>query len=357
METATQDMVERLFHGTIAMLEMYSVVLGDRLGLYAQLRSGGPATANELADRAGIHPRYAREWLEQQATAGFLEVDDVTAPTGTRRFSLPEAHSAALTDRDSLDHIAPLTRLAAAVGRPMDALAEAFRTGGGVPWEAYGQDGREGQAFANRPTFLNVLPTVWLPALPDIHARLTSGPARIADIGCGGGYACIGMAQHFPHATVDGFDLDAASVDLARRNVADAGLEERITIHHRDASDPSDHDGYDLVTVLEVLHDVARPVELLANARQMTNEGGAVLVVDERVADEFGAIGDDIERIMYGFSVLCCLPAGMSEDGSAGTGTVMRRAVLEAYAADAGFARVEVLDVENDFFRLYRLHA
>jgi hypothetical protein len=63
-----------------------------------------------------------------------------------------------------------------------------------------------------------------------------------------------------------------------------------------------------------------------------------------------------VERLMYGYSLMCCLPDGLSTQPSAGTGTVMRPATLEGYAREAGFERVEVLPVEHDFFRFYRLH-
>jgi SAM-dependent methyltransferase len=356
VEVDHDALVARLFSGTVTALEMLSLALGDRLGMYAVLRDAGPMTIGEFAERASIDPRYAREWLEQQTIAGFLTVDDPTRDAHERAFTLPEAHVAALADRDSLDHLAPLARLVAGVARPMDALVQAYRTGGGVPWEAYGVDAREGQAYVNRPAFLHLLPTEWLGAMPDVADRLGSAPSTIADLGCGGGFACIGMARAFPLARVEGYDLDEASVQLARANVREAGLDDRIAIHHIDVSEIGLTGRFDLVTVLETLHDLPRPVELLANARAMTAEGGAVLVADERVADTFGACGDEIERLMYGWSVLCCLPAGMTDPDSAATGTVMRHATLEQYASKAGFARVEVLPVENDFFRLYRLH-
>ena len=91
--------------------------------------------------------------------------------------------------------------------------------------------------------------------------------------------------------------------------------------------------------------------------RGMLAPGGAVLVVDEKVAEKFTAPGDDVERLMYGFSVLCCLPAGLSETPSAGTGTVMRPATLRRYAREAGFRSVDILPIEHDFFRLYLLSA
>ena len=63
----------------------------------------------------------------------------------------------------------------------------------------------------------------------------------------------------------------------------------------------------------------------------------------------------EVEGLMYGFSVLHCLPAGMVEQPSAATGTVMRPDTLRKYALEAGFRDVEILPIENFFFRFYRL--
>ena len=110
------------------------------------------------------------------------------------------------------------------------------------------------------------------------------------------------------------------------------------------------------MTIFEALHDMARPVEALRDARGMLADGGTVIVADERVAEHFSAPGDEIERLNYGFSV-AALPGGRpaEHEDSAATGTVMRPTTLRAYAEDAGFARVEVLPIENDFWRFYRL--
>jgi hypothetical protein len=154
---------------------------------------------------------------------------------------------------------------------------------------------------------------------------------------------------------VDGFDSDPASVELAERNIRDAGVADRLMVSTRDAGDPALSGQYDLVAVFEAVHDMADPVGALRTMRRLMAPGGAALVVDERVAEEFTAPGDDIERLMYGWSFLHCLPAGMAEQPSAATGTVMRPATLRAYAQEAGFRDIEVLPVEHLFFRLYRL--
>jgi 2-polyprenyl-3-methyl-5-hydroxy-6-metoxy-1,4-benzoquinol methylase len=347
----------RLFESAINTMEICCIYVGDRLGLYRALRAIGPATAAELAGAAKIDARYAREWLEQQAVAGVLETDGA-AHDGKRRYSLPAGHAEVLLDGDSLSWFAPVAQLVVSLTGQLPALLEAFRTGEGISWSAFGVDLREGQAGQNRPAFLTLLGTEWLPAIPDVHARLLADPpARVADVACGAGWSSIGIARAYPKVRVDGFDLDEASIALARANVAEAGLADRVTMAARGADDPALAGRYDLVTIFESLHDMSAPVDVLAQVRELQAPGGAVLVMDERVAETFTAPGDAVERVMYGFSVLCCLPCGLADKPSAATGTVMRPATLRRYALEAGYRDVEVLPIAHDLFRFYRLHA
>jgi hypothetical protein len=154
---------------------------------------------------------------------------------------------------------------------------------------------------------------------------------------------------------VDGYDLDEASIELARANAAETEVADRVTFHVRDAGDPELAGSYQLVTVFEALHDMSQPVEALRALRGLVADDGAVIVMDERVADTFTAPGDEVERLMYTYSVLCCLPVGLADTPSAGTGTVMRADTMRRYASEAGFADVEVLPIEHEVFRFYRL--
>jgi 2-polyprenyl-3-methyl-5-hydroxy-6-metoxy-1,4-benzoquinol methylase len=346
----------RLIEATLGLMEVGAVYIGDRLGLYRALARGTGMTSVQLAAETGAHERYVREWLEQQAVGGFLEVDDQGRSAGTRRYSLPPGHAEVLVDPESLATMVPFAQLGIGMIQVMPALLEAFRTGGGVSWAAFGSDVREAQAAQNRPAFLQLLGQEWLPAVPELHARLRADPAaRVADVACGAGWSAIGIARAYPKVRVDGLDLDPPSIALAQANVAKAGLGDRVTLMVRDAADPALAGQYDLVTIFEALHDMSRPVEALRACRQLLAPGGSVLVVDERVADTFVAPGDQVERLMYGFSILCCLPSGMADQPSAATGTVMRADTLRRYAADAGFGATEVLPIANDFFRFYRL--
>jgi SAM-dependent methyltransferase len=356
MTTATSSadaLAERLFGATLGALELFSVYVGAELGLYEGLVQHGPLTHGELAQRAGIAPRYAREWLEQQAVAGLLGVEDLDAEP---RYALSAEHARVLIAPDDAAHVAPFAHMIAGIGQVLPRVVEAYRTGGGVPYHAYGRDFRHGQGHINRPAFTGELPSEWLAAMPDVVARLRAGGARVADVGCGQGWSTIALASAYPTAKVDGLDLDDASIAEARRHAADAGVGDRARFLAADASELVQHGPYDLILILETLHDLARPVEALAAARAALVPDGTLLVVDERVADAFTAPGDEVERMMYGWSVTHCLPTQMVEQPSAALGTAMRSGTVRELAAHAGYARVDVLPVASDFFRLYRLH-
>jgi SAM-dependent methyltransferase len=343
-------LVERLFGATLGAMDIIAVYLGVRLGLYRTLADRGASSSEDLAEAAGLNERYVREWLEQQATTGILDVDD------ERRYTLPPGHDEALLDEASLNYAAPFGKLIVACVRPIDEVLEAFRSGNGVPYADYGPDLHEGQAEFTRPIFDQLLGSEWFPAIPDVHERLQADPpARVADVACGQGYSTLAIARAYPKAQVDGIDLDDASIAAARENLAGSGVEDRVTFHHRDAADPELEGRYDLVYIHEALHDMSYPVEVLRACRGLLGEGGSVVVGDERVPDEFTASGDDIERMYYGFSILHCLPVGMVGDGAAGTGTVMRAGTVQRYAEEAGFGGFEILPIENDFYRFYRL--
>lgn len=348
--------VGRLFANTLGAMDSLAMYLGDRLGLYARLHEGGPATPAELAARAGIDERYAREWLEHQAAGGYLELAAPSDDPHARRYSLPREHAEPLLEETSLNFFAPFTRMATSLYRPLDALVDAYRTGGGVGWDAFGPDGREGQAAANRPVFEQLLAGEWMDALPDVRDRLSSAPARVAEIAFGGGWASISIARRFPLAQVDAYDIDAPSVDLARRNAEQAGVADRVRFHLQDAAAGTYDGDHDLVMIHESLHDLPQPVPVLANMRRLAGASGAVIAMDENVSERFEAPASEVDRFFYGFSIAMCLPDSMSHQPTAATGTVMRPETLRRYATEAGFSRVDIVPVQHDFFRLYRLH-
>jgi predicted O-methyltransferase YrrM len=338
---------ERLFQASLGMVEVLAAYLGDRLGWYRALAERGPCTADELIAAAGGTLRYATEWLEQQATSGVLTVE----PDG--RFALPAGHAEVLTNPESLNYLAPLARMLGGAAVQLPALLGAYRSGGGVSWDTFGDDMRESQADMNRPWFLHRLPEV-LTKLPEL-ATLREPGALVADVGCGAGWSSIAIAQTFPWANIEGWDVDRPSIDAARANGAAAGVEERVVFCSTDTGHLKTG-AYDAIFAFECIHDMAQPVATLTDMRRAIKPGGAVIIMDEAVADAFAPNGDDIERLMYGFSLFVCLPDGLSSSPSVGTGTVMRPDTLRGYARAAGFTDIEVLPTgEFGLWRFYRL--
>jgi ubiquinone/menaquinone biosynthesis C-methylase UbiE len=346
-------LADRLFRDMTGALELLTVYLGERLGLYQALHADGPATSAELAARTGTVERYIREWLEHHAASGLLEVDDPAAGPLARRYCLPPGHVPVLADTGDVRYQAFNGAEIVRAARWMPQVAEAIRSGGApppLPWAP------EGRPEFNRAVFLNLLAKQWLPAIADVDLRLCSEPpARVADLACGTGWSSIAMAQAYPLISVDGFDLDTDAIAAARRNAGEAGLTDRVTFTAADASGPGVSGQYDLVTIIEGLHDMSRPVDALRVARAMLREPGCVIVADELVEDEFTAPASIQEQYHYAWSVVACLPAVMGDPDTAATGAVMRPATLRRYAVDAGFRDVEVLPVNAGMLRFYRL--
>ncbi len=352
---AAEALGERLFTEGIGAFHLTCVYLGVRLGLFGALAETPGLNARELAAATAIDERYAVEWLQAETLAGLL-VADATDYT-TARFTLADGVEATLVDEINPGYVGGLPLAVAAIGTASAHLVDAYRTGSGVPVEAYGPDMVPAQAAFNRPAFVNELAASWLPAIPDVYERLrdAGNPARVADVGCGCGWSAIELAKAFPHITVDGFDADEGSIEQARRNAKEHGVDDRVAFNLVDVSSTTYGSGdYDAVFFFECVHDFGRPVEALAAARAAVTSTGSVIVMDERTAD-LPQPGDPVETFFALVSATWCLPQSRVVPDCEAPGTVMRAATMEAFARRAGWAGVEVLPIENVFFRFYRL--
>jgi 2-polyprenyl-3-methyl-5-hydroxy-6-metoxy-1,4-benzoquinol methylase len=343
----------RLWLNCLATQEILCCYLGIQLGYYEAL-ARGPANAAELAERTQTAARYTREWLEQQAVAGLIAVEDTSQPAHTRRFFLPEPHRHVLLASDG-----PLSRVAGilpvgAVAHVLPRLIQAYRTGAGLVDADYGPDWTQGHAGSNAAFYSHALPTIVRSALSRDHLLLAGKPTQLAEIGCGAGWATTSLARTFPNLSCIGFDIDPDMIHMAERHSADLGLTGRARFEVRDCYGglPSQ---FDIVCIFDVLHELPKPVEMLGVARLACRSGGTVLLIDARTQERFQAPADEIERFQYTTSVLHCLPVGHAGENAQPTGTIMREKTVREMATTAGFGSFERIAIADRLHSCYRL--
>lgn len=324
--------------------------LGDRLGLFKALNQGGPATSRELAERADVNERYVLEWLRGLASSGYLEHDRTND-----RFILPPEHALALAQEGSpMFFGGGYQMLPAAVG-VLDELAERFRAGGGVSQEAYGGDWWDGMQRFTDGWFENFLLQEWIPSMPAVKDKLEEG-CLYADVGCGSGRAILKLAREFPNARLVGYDVSQAQIERARKNIADAGLEERIRVELKDVVEGLD-ERYDVISTYDVIHDAVDPLGLLTTIRQSLKDDGIYICLDINCADDPADNEGAIATMFYGFSVLYCMTTSLAHDGE-GLGTCgLPEAKLRELCDKAGFSQVRRVPMEDPFNSLYEVNA
>jgi 2-polyprenyl-3-methyl-5-hydroxy-6-metoxy-1,4-benzoquinol methylase len=323
--------------------EMVSLLvhLGDRLGLYRALDGAGPVTAQGLAEQTGLHPRWLREWLRGNAAADLLASGD------GERFELTAPGALVLAREEE-----SLQFAAGAFGPPadpalVDDLADAFRTGAGLPYDRHGPTGVHQTERMLAPWARLSLVPVIVPALEGVHDRLAAG-ARVADVGCGAGVALTTLAEAYPRSTFHGYELSRLAVERARARVAEAGLT-NVEIIDRRAEDLPDRGDYALVLTFDCLHDMTRPDAAAAAIRHAIAEDGTWLVKEIRCDDTWaGNRRNPMLAMFLGFSIASCMSSALSEPGGAGLGTIgLPPRALEQLVRDAGFTRFRVHDFDD----------
>jgi 2-polyprenyl-3-methyl-5-hydroxy-6-metoxy-1,4-benzoquinol methylase len=323
--------------------------IGDRLGLFKDLVAKGPATSNELAARMGLQERYVREWLGGMAAAGYLEYD-----LSTRRYALPPHHAPVLAEEAGPSFLGcGFFDFSTNFGATYHQLVDAFRDGGGVPQEAYGEEVAESIERFTAPWFEHMLVQLWLPEMPDVLAKLEEG-ATLCDVGCGQGRAVIKLAQAFPRSRFVGHDVYDPAIRIAEAKAREAGVADRVRFEVRDVAEGLGDD-YDVVTTFDVVHDSVDPRALLTAIRSALADNGRYICVDincaDRPEDNVGPLG----TVLYGLSLAYCLPVSLAE-GGAGLGTLgLPESKLTELATEAGFSTVRRLPIDDPFNNVYEI--
>jgi ubiquinone/menaquinone biosynthesis C-methylase UbiE len=345
MDATIEDLSERLIGYKTGEIVSLMVHLGLALGLYRAMAGAGVMAADEVAAKTGTHRRWVLEWLRGQTAAGLVEAD------GEESFRLPDEVAELMLDERSLQYAAGFFHPPLG-GETVQRIAEAFRTGIGMTWEDHGTTGTHFVAGSTGPQH-RLLPSEILPLLDDVVAKLEAGGTGI-DVGCGSGVAITELAKAFPKASFVGVDPSPTALAEARALVSQAGVS-NVELRDGTAEGLKEEDAFDLVMVLDCMHDMTHPQEAMQSIRRSIREDGSWLLKDIRSAGTLaGNLENPLAPLLYGFSVAFCMSSAMSTPDGAGTGTLgFDAATAERMARDAGFTRFRQLDYDADLFNAF----
>lgn len=312
---------------------MSMAFLGDRLGLYRALAGAGPLDAATLAERTGCHPRLVREWCNQQAAAGYVDLVDGA-------YELPAEHAAIIADPDSPINLSGAPVMAAVGYFDADKLIEAFRSDGGLAWGDHHPALFEATCRMFTPAYTLMLTSTWIPSLDGVADALAAG-ARVADVGCGSALTTRLMAQAWPASHYSAIDFHAPSIDEARHRFAAEAPDADVEFHVADAMSYAGH--YDVICFFDCLHDMGDPVGIVRYAGERLHEGGSIVLVEPFALDDPEAnIRENPGAVTgYAASTIACTPNSLSQPVGRALGAMSGEAAMREVFAEAGFTRFE----------------
>jgi 2-polyprenyl-3-methyl-5-hydroxy-6-metoxy-1,4-benzoquinol methylase len=345
-----RDFSRRLFGHLNGAVTSALVYLGDELGLYRALAAGGHATSAELAERTGLDERWVREWLYNQGAARLLEARP------EERFALtPEARVVLAEESHPAFGAGMFSQLPKTLGA-VEQLRESFRTGLGLPYDAFGPEGARGVERGFAPWVRSFLVPAVIGRVPRLAERLEAG-GQVADVGCGAGVALLVLADAFPKAELHGYELSRFALARAEENRAAAGAA-NLHFHHVESEPLPDDERFDLTLSFDCLHDMTDPDAMARSIRRAIRPDGVWLIADIKAYPSYAenVAENPMASLMYGFSVLTCMSSALSEPGGAGLGTLgLPEAEAKALTERAGFTRFARLPVDHPINAFYEV--
>jgi 2-polyprenyl-3-methyl-5-hydroxy-6-metoxy-1,4-benzoquinol methylase len=331
-EAKLNEFVNKAVGDIGSTLSSILVVIGDRLGLWKAMAADGPTTAAQLAKRTETSERYIREWLDAQASAGYVTYDPATA-----RYTLPPEQAAVLADESSPAFFPGLFEVAAACWAATDKTTQNFRTGHGLEWGHHHPCLFQGTERFFRSSYIGNLTSAWIPALEGVEDKLKRG-ASVADVGCGVGASTILMALAYPKSRFAGFDYHAGSIELARKRAEAAGVGDRVTFAVAKSTDFPGSD-YDLVAFFDCLHDMEDPKGAAKRVKQTIAPDGTWMIVEPFASDRPEQNHNGVGRVFYSASTMLCVPHSLAFGGPA-LGAQAGEARLREVIGAGGFTRM-----------------
>jgi len=343
-EAFSGRLLETLNSGALAVM----ISVGHRTGLFDALAEVDAATSEELAEAAGLHERYVREWLAAMTTGRVVEYEPKA-----ERYRLPPEHASWLTRAASPDNVAVTAQFIPLLATVEDEIVRCFFEGGGVPYERFGRF-HEVMAEDSGQTVLSVLFTHILPLVPGAEERLEAGTSLL-DLGCGRGRALLALAERFPNSRFLGYDLSSEAISYAQEQAAARELR-NVQFGVRDLSTfdaDAEPESFELVTTFDAVHDQARPLALLRGIRRTLTDDGVYLMQDIHGSS---LVHENIDHpggtLLYTISCMHCMTVSLAQGGE-GLGTLWGEQKARELLAEAGFGSVDVHQLEHDPFNAY----
>jgi 2-polyprenyl-3-methyl-5-hydroxy-6-metoxy-1,4-benzoquinol methylase len=321
------------------------ISVGHRTGLLDKMATLPPSTSAEIAKAAGLNERYVREWLGNMTAARIVEHD---AAKGT--YALPAEHAASLTRAAGPGNLAAMTEFVAQMGIVEDGVVEAFRKGGGVPYEKF-ERFQELMRQESAQVFDATLVGVTLPLVEGLVDKLQAG-IDVADVGCGAGHAINLMAKAFPNSRFTGYDFSKEGIGIGKAEAKDWGLQ-NASFEVKDAAKLDGSKKFDLITVFDAIHDQAKPRQVLKGIADSLKPGGVFLCSDIAAdSSHAGNLDHPLGPMLYGISTFHCMTVSLALGGE-GLGTMWGTQLARELFAEAGFTSVDEKMVEGDILNVY----
>ncbi len=328
-------MVEILNGAALALMTS----IGRQTGLFEVMATLPTSTSAEIAAAAGLDERYVREWLGAMVTGGIVEFE-----AARRTYVLPREHAAVITSAAGPRNMARFAQYIPMLGEVEADVIESFRKGGGVPYDRYPRF-QKLMAESSGLRFDHLLLQEVVP-LTGLRGALERG-IDVLDIGCGQGHAVNLLARAFPRSRFTGYDFSAVGIAAAEAEARALG-HANVRFAARDVAALDEAGRYDLITGFDVIHDQARPADVLREVARALRADGTFLMVDIRASSELqDNVAHPLGPFLYGMSTMHCMTVSLALKG-AGLGTVWGEQTALAMLREAGFARVDVYRLADD---------
>jgi len=351
-DSFSEKMIRILNYGALNL----ALAIGYRTGLLdAMDLLENPQTADSISHKSGLNLRYIQEWLAVMVSGEIVELS--RTPDGENLYYLPQHCGDFITRRAGNANLGvyaqemPLLTVSA-----LEDVIRGFKSGAGVSYDNYPKF-QEFMSQLADAKHAQVLVDRFLPAVDDgrLVGRLQAG-IRVCDLGCAQGVALMLMAKAFPRSRFVGIDISGEAIAEARREARRQQLD-NLDFMVSDAALLSKNvelkQSFEYVTAFDAIHDQTRPRDVLRGIYHMLVADGLFSMVD--IAAESN-LADNLDHPMgpflYTVSLMHCMPVGLV-DGGAGLGMMWGREKAVALLKEAGFQKVQVLEMPDDPFNFH----